>query len=165
MIQPHSQQAPWDTKEAFRLRVVLATDRPHLGDALRVFLSEHGIDVVAVARMPGGHRLASKMHPDVVLIDWQLTGAGASCVVADLKARRQTGPRHRDVHQHRAALANMAEADGHVTVATPGGAARSPASGWCRRLTRQGAAGRARLLPAPRRSLVRRDARLCEIPD
>jgi DNA-binding NarL/FixJ family response regulator len=102
------------------LRVVLATDRPHLGDALRVFLSEHGIDVVAIAADAGRvTALVSTTHPDVVLIDWQLTGAGASCVVADLKRAGRPAPVIVMRTSTERPLADMAEADGHVTVGDP----------------------------------------------
>ena len=102
------------------MRVLLATDRPHLGEALCVFLSEHDIDVVAVATDAGGVRaLAAATCPDAVLIDWQLTGAGASCVVADLKRAGRPAPVIVMCTSTERPLANMAEADGHVTVGDP----------------------------------------------
>ena len=69
------------------MRVLVATGRPDLGDALSLFLRErsiHVLDVVddaeeVLARTRSG-------RPDVVLVDWSLGEALSSRMVADLMA-------------------------------------------------------------------------------
>jgi DNA-binding response OmpR family regulator len=67
------------------MRVLVATGRPDLGDALSLFLRErriHVLDVVddadeVLARTRSG-------RPDVVLVDWSLGEALSTRMVADL---------------------------------------------------------------------------------
>ena len=67
------------------MRVLLATDRPDLGHALSLFLSERSIQVVEV--LADTARLMDRVatsRPDVVLVDWCLGDAVSSRMVADL---------------------------------------------------------------------------------
>lgn len=75
------------------MRVLLATDRPDLGHALSLFLSERSIQVVAIVDDPG--RLldqAATARPDVVLVDWCLGDALSSRMVSDLMDRDDPTP-------------------------------------------------------------------------
>ena len=75
------------------MRVLLATDRPDLGHALSLFLSERRIQVVDV--VDDSDRLlqqAEAVRPDVVLVDWRLGEAAASQTVADLMHRDDPTP-------------------------------------------------------------------------
>lgn len=67
------------------MRVLLATDRPDLGHALSLFLTERSIQVVAVVDDTGRvmERVATS-RPDVVVVDWCLGEAVSSRMVADL---------------------------------------------------------------------------------
>lgn len=75
------------------MRVLVATDRSDLGDALTLFLSERRIQVLEVlgdADEVLDHTLSRR--PDVVLVDWRL-GEAVSCrVVADLMHRDDPTP-------------------------------------------------------------------------
>jgi DNA-binding response OmpR family regulator len=67
------------------MRVLLATDRPDLGHALSLYLSERSIQVVDVVDDTG--RLMDQVatsRPDVVVVDWCLGEAESSRMVADL---------------------------------------------------------------------------------
>ena len=67
------------------MRVLLATDRPDLGHALSLFLSEQQIQVIDVVDDCG--RLLQQTEaarPDVVLVDWRLGEAAAGQAIADL---------------------------------------------------------------------------------
>ena len=102
------------------MRVLLATDRPHLGDALSFFLGERHVDVVAVAG--DAHELlelALSTHPVVVLVDWQLAETDPAGILADLKRCEQ--PAHVIVmcSAEERPLAQMAAADGYVTLGDP----------------------------------------------
>jgi DNA-binding NarL/FixJ family response regulator len=68
------------------VRVLLATDRPDLGHALRLFLTECQIDVVDVVCDTDCllARTAAE-HPDVVLIDWHLGDVISTRAVADIQ--------------------------------------------------------------------------------
>ena len=67
------------------MRVLLATDRPDLGDALRLFLTERVIDVVdVVADACFLHARAASLQADVVLLDWHLGRTISTQAVADL---------------------------------------------------------------------------------
>lgn len=69
-----------------QMRVLLATDRPDLGEALCLFLSEQRIDVVDV--VADAHRLlarAASVQADVVLVDWRLGAIVSTQAVADLQ--------------------------------------------------------------------------------
>jgi DNA-binding response OmpR family regulator len=75
------------------MRVLLATDRPDLGHALSLFLSERSVHVVDV--VDDFDRLmdrAATARPDVVLVDWSLGEALSSQVVADLMGRDEPTP-------------------------------------------------------------------------
>ena len=75
------------------MRVLLATDRPDLGHALSLFLSERRIHVVDV--VDDFERLihqAETLRPDVVLVDWRLGEAAASRTVAELMQRDDPTP-------------------------------------------------------------------------
>ena len=75
------------------MRVLLATDRPDLGHALCLFLSEQCIQVVDV--VDDFERLiheAEAVRPDVVLIDWRLGEAAACQTVAELMHRDDPTP-------------------------------------------------------------------------
>jgi DNA-binding NarL/FixJ family response regulator len=68
------------------VRVLLATDRPDLGHALSLFLTERQIDVVDVVRDADCLLArAAAEHPDVVLVDWHLGEAVSTRAVADLQ--------------------------------------------------------------------------------
>ena len=75
------------------MRVLLATDRPDLGHALSLFLSERRIQVVDV--VDDCERLiheAEAVRPDVVLVDWRLGAAAACQTVAELMHRDDPTP-------------------------------------------------------------------------
>ena len=75
------------------MRVLLATDRPDLGHALSLFLSERSIQVVDV--VDDFDRLmdrAATARPDVVLVDWSLGEAVSVQAVADLMDRDDPTP-------------------------------------------------------------------------
>ena len=75
------------------MRVVLATDRPDLGHALSLFLSERSIQVIEVVDDPGCLMdRAATLRPDVVLVDWCLGDAVSSRLVADLMDRDDPTP-------------------------------------------------------------------------
>jgi DNA-binding NarL/FixJ family response regulator len=68
------------------LRVLLATDRPSLGAALSLFLTERNVEVVGVV----GQALdvltrAQASHADVVVIDRRLGDAAIEEAVAELR--------------------------------------------------------------------------------
>jgi DNA-binding NarL/FixJ family response regulator len=99
------------------VRVLLATDRPSLGEALSLFLAEAHIEVVATAADSGALvALAAVTRPDVILVDWQLAGAGSAGAVAELKSRGEPAPIVLLSTPEEGALASMAEADDHVTL-------------------------------------------------
>jgi DNA-binding NarL/FixJ family response regulator len=67
------------------MRVLLATDRPDLGSALSLFLSDRQIDVVGViADAYFLHARAASVQADVVLLDWHLGRTISTQAVADL---------------------------------------------------------------------------------
>ena len=67
------------------MRVLLATDRPSLGAALTLYLSQHDVDVVGVvSQAQDVSASASATRADVVLLDWHLGEAAATEAVADL---------------------------------------------------------------------------------
>lgn len=102
------------------MRILLATDRPDLGHALTLFLSERHFDVIAVVTDARELvTLATTTHPDIVLVDWQLAGAGSAGAVADLKSTGEPAPVIVMSTSQERALAQMAEADGHVTLGDP----------------------------------------------
>jgi len=75
------------------MRVLLATDRPDLGHALSLFLSERRIHVIEVVDDCAClMRRAEAAHPDVVLVDWRLGEAAASQTVAELMDRDDPTP-------------------------------------------------------------------------
>jgi len=66
------------------MRVLLATDRPALRDALSLYLAEQGVEIVAVAVEASALPLrAGAADPDVVLVDWWSDGPASA---ADLAA-------------------------------------------------------------------------------
>ena len=68
------------------MRVLLATDRPDLGQALSLFLTERQIDVVdVVCDADCLLARAAAAHPDVVLVDWRLGDVVSTRAVADLQ--------------------------------------------------------------------------------
>ncbi len=68
------------------MRVLLATDRPDLGQALCLYLSECQIDVIdVVADTDCLLARAAAEHPDVVLVDWHLGKVVSTRAVADLQ--------------------------------------------------------------------------------
>jgi DNA-binding response OmpR family regulator len=75
------------------MRVLLATDRPDLGHALSLFLSERDISVIAVVDdFDCLTDRAATERPDVVLVDWSLGEAASSRMVADLMHRDDPTP-------------------------------------------------------------------------
>jgi DNA-binding response OmpR family regulator len=81
-----------DRKEG-GVRVLLATDRPDLGHALSLFLSERRIDVVdVVGDFDRLLQQAEAVRPDVVLVDWRLGEVAASRTVAGLMHRDDPTP-------------------------------------------------------------------------
>ena len=100
-------------------RVLLATDRGDLGDALRVFLSERQLEVVGIAGDAGGlFALAHDTKPDVIVVDWRLASVGARWTVKGLKGRRRPGVVVLGTAQERAP-ATAAGADGYAIVGDP----------------------------------------------
>jgi CheY-like chemotaxis protein len=78
------------------VRVLLATDRPDLGHALSLFLSESQIDVLDVVDVVDDAdtllaRVASA-HPDVIVIDGHLGVIVSTLTVAGLKGRGDPTP-------------------------------------------------------------------------
>jgi DNA-binding response OmpR family regulator len=75
------------------MRVLLATDRPDLGHALSLFLSERRIDVIDVVD-DFDHLLqqTEAVRPDVVVVDWRLGAAAAGQMVTDLMQREDPTP-------------------------------------------------------------------------
>jgi len=68
------------------VRVLLATDRPDLGNALRLYLTECQIDVVdVVGDTDCLLARAAAEHPDVVLVDWHLGEVVSTQAVAHLQ--------------------------------------------------------------------------------
>jgi len=68
------------------VRVLLATDRPDLGHALWLYLTECQIDVVdVVGDTDCLLARAAAEHPDVVLVDWHLGEVVSTQAVADLQ--------------------------------------------------------------------------------
>jgi DNA-binding response OmpR family regulator len=83
MIPVNMRRTTFDRKGG--MRVLLATDSPDLGHALRLFLSERRISVVDV--VGDGElvvRQAAAARPDVVVLDWRLGDAASCKMVADL---------------------------------------------------------------------------------
>jgi DNA-binding response OmpR family regulator len=75
------------------MRVLVATDRADLGDALTLFLSERRIHVLDVlGEADDVLALAHSERPDVVLVDWGLGEAVSLRVVADLMHRDDPTP-------------------------------------------------------------------------
>jgi DNA-binding NarL/FixJ family response regulator len=75
------------------MRVVLATDRPDLGHALSLFLSERSIQVIDVVDdLDRLMERAVASRPDVVLVDWSLGDAVSSRMVSDLMDRDDPTP-------------------------------------------------------------------------
>ena len=75
------------------MRVLLATDRPDLGHALSLFLSERSIKVIdVVADLGGLMDRAAASRPDVVLVDWCLGDAVSRRMVEDLMDRDDPTP-------------------------------------------------------------------------
>jgi DNA-binding NarL/FixJ family response regulator len=102
------------------LRIVLATDRPHLGEALLLYLSERRIEVVGVASdVSSLVTLTAATHPDAVLVDWQLAGTGSAGAVAELKSTGEPTPVIVMSTSEEWPLATMVEADGFVTLGDP----------------------------------------------
>ena len=67
------------------MRVLVATGRPDLGDALRLFLGERSIHVLGVVGAPDEVLARTRSSkPDVVLVDWNLGEAPSARMVADL---------------------------------------------------------------------------------
>ena len=65
------------------MRVVVATDRSVLSDALRACLTEHQVEVAGVSHgVPGLLDRVASCLPGVVVIDWGL-GAGAVTLLGD----------------------------------------------------------------------------------
>jgi two-component system KDP operon response regulator KdpE len=106
-------------REGGPVRVLLATDRRDLGDALCLFLSERHVDIVGVA----GDRdllldLAASAHPDVVVVDWHLAGGDSAATVADIRRSDHPGVVILGTsRERRRALA--ARADAYATVGDP----------------------------------------------
>lgn len=67
------------------MRVLLATDRPDLGHALRLYLTECQIDVDVVGDTDCLLARAAAEHPDVVLVDWHLGEVVSTQAVAHLQ--------------------------------------------------------------------------------
>ena len=75
------------------MRVVLATDRPSLGAALTLFLSERRVEVVGVvAQTDDLIARAQDARADVVLVDQHLGDAAVERAVADAKAGARPTP-------------------------------------------------------------------------
>ena len=75
------------------MRVLLATDRPDLGHALSLFLSERSIQVVDVVDdFDCLMDRAATARPDAVLVDWGLGEAVSVQAVADLMDRDDPTP-------------------------------------------------------------------------
>jgi DNA-binding response OmpR family regulator len=75
------------------MRVLVATDRPDLGDALTLYLSErciHVLDVLGDADAVLDR--TRSVRPDAVLVDWRLGEAVSNRVVAALMHRDDPTP-------------------------------------------------------------------------
>jgi DNA-binding response OmpR family regulator len=75
------------------MRVLVATGRPDLGDALTLFLSERRVHVVdVVGDADEALTQARAGEPDVVLMDWDLGEEASARVVAALMHRDDPTP-------------------------------------------------------------------------
>ena len=75
------------------MRVLLATDRPDLGHALCLYLTECQIDVVdVVCDTDCLLARAAAEHADVVLVDWHLGEVASTQAVADLQSSGDPTP-------------------------------------------------------------------------
>jgi DNA-binding NarL/FixJ family response regulator len=75
------------------LRVLLATDRPSLGAALSVFLSERQVEVVGVvAQADDLLTRAQALQADIVIVDQRLGDAAVEQTVADASACAKRTP-------------------------------------------------------------------------
>jgi DNA-binding response OmpR family regulator len=75
------------------MRVLVATDRADLGDALTLFLSERRIRVLGVLGDADDVLAQVRIErPDVVLVDWRLGETASARVVADLMHRHDPTP-------------------------------------------------------------------------
>ena len=102
------------------MRVLLATDRPSLGAALSVFLSERQVEVVGiVAQADNLLARADAAHADVVVVDQHLGDAAVEQTVADARA----GPRPTSViilgASQDATSTNVFGADGFAVLGDP----------------------------------------------
>ena len=80
-------------ERGLQVRVLLATDRPDLGDAICLYLTERQIEVVDVAADARGLLArAARARPDVVLVDWHLGAAASAQAVADFKGGADPTP-------------------------------------------------------------------------
>ena len=75
------------------MRVLLATDRPDLGNALSLFLAERSCQVVGIVdNRDLLMTSAAAARPDVVLVDWSLGEAVSTQMVEDLMDREEPTP-------------------------------------------------------------------------
>jgi DNA-binding response OmpR family regulator len=102
------------------VRVLLATDRPDLGHALSIYLTERQVEVVDVvcdtdcllARAAAG-------HADVVLVDWHLGDVASTRAVADLQGCGDPTPVVILSTSHDSAPASSSGAAAYATLGDP----------------------------------------------
>ncbi len=70
------------------MRVLLADDEIQVRSALRVILNhQHGLKVVGEAEdVDQALKLAASRRPDLVLLDWELSGGGGAAALSRLRA-------------------------------------------------------------------------------
>lgn len=101
------------------VRVLLATDRPTLGAALSLFLSERGIEVVGVlSRAQDLGAAAAATAADVVIIDSHLGDEVAAEIVTDLE-RGGTGAHVVVLGSAEGAASDVPGADAFATLGDP----------------------------------------------
>jgi DNA-binding NarL/FixJ family response regulator len=73
------------------LRVLIADDEPRVRSALRLLLRQHpGIAVAGEAdNVELALELATRQRPDLVLLDWELSGRNGTIALKRLRALRQ----------------------------------------------------------------------------
>lgn len=73
------------------MRVLIADDEPRVRSALRLLLRQHpGIAVTGEANnVESALELAARQRPDLVLLDWELSGHNGTTTLKRLRAVRQ----------------------------------------------------------------------------
>jgi DNA-binding response OmpR family regulator len=107
-------------RRGLQVRVLLATDRPDLGHALSLYLTECRIDVVdVVCDADCLLARATAERPDVVLVDWHLGDAASTRAVADLQGCGHPMPVVILSTSHESAPARTSGAAAYATLGDP----------------------------------------------